>query len=82
MRPNPEWQLKLLNANHVQAVSMDGVAVSKLGWLFNTPSLVFHAVANIAGEPIDDTNTETAAINMGKMVIDLLDKLPKYSEIE
>ena len=74
--PNPEWQLKLLRANHVEAVSMDGVAVTKLAWLFDTPCLVLHTIANVAGEPINEVNTQIAADNMGKVVIDLIRKLP------
>ena len=75
--PNPEWQLKLLRANHVEAVSMDGVAVTKLAWLFNTPSIVLHSIANVAGEPINDDHTKIAADNMGIVVVELLGKLSK-----
>lgn len=77
--PNPDWQLKLLRDNHVEAVSMDGVAVTKLAWLFNTPSLVLHSIANIAGQPIDETNTTIAANNMGEVVVNLLERLPQYN---
>jgi nucleoside phosphorylase len=75
--PNPAWQLKLMRENGVQAVAMDGVPVAKLAWLFGTPSLVFHAVANVAGEPILDANTEMASKNMSELVVKLISDLPK-----
>ena len=48
-----------------------------VSWLFGTPSLVFHAVANVAGEPILDTNTEIASKNMGELVVKFIGDLPK-----
>ncbi len=75
--PNPEWQLNLLRNNSVQAVAMDGVPVAKLAWLFGTPSLVFHAVANVAGEPILESNTDIASKNMGELVVGFIMTLPK-----
>ena len=74
--PNPAWQLKLLRKNNVQAIAMDGVPVTKLGWIFNTPTLVLHSIANIAGEEIIDSNTELAADNTGKYLVNIIKRLP------
>jgi adenosylhomocysteine nucleosidase len=75
--PNPDWQLNLMRKNGAQAVSMDGVPVTKLAWIFSTPSLVFHAIANVAGEPIENSNTEMASKNMGELVVKFIGNLPK-----
>jgi nucleoside phosphorylase len=74
--PNPEWQLALLRENQVQAVAMDGVPITKLGWLFKTPTIVFHCIANIAGQPIKDADTELAANNMNQLVVKFIGGLP------
>jgi adenosylhomocysteine nucleosidase len=74
--PDPESQLNLMRANNVQAVSMDGAPVAKLGWIFNTPCLVIHSIANIAGQEITDQGTILAANNTAKFVLKLISVLP------
>jgi len=74
--PNPAWQLTLLRKNKVNAIAMDGVPVTKLGWLFQTPSLVFHCIANIAGQPIKDSDTALASNNMNQLVVKFIGDLP------
>jgi adenosylhomocysteine nucleosidase len=73
--PNANWQLKLLRDNHVQAVAMDGAPVAKLCWLFNYPCIVLHGVANVAGKPITQANTDIAAKNSGIITVKLLSSL-------
>ncbi len=74
--PNPAWQLALLRDNKVQAIAMDGVPVTKLGWLFQVPTIVFHCIANIAGQPIKDADTELSSNNMNQLVVKFIGDLP------
>lgn len=70
--PNPEWQLKLLKENHVQAIAMDGAPIAKLCWIFNIPCLVIHSISNIAGNKIEDNGTTLAAKHVGMVTVELL----------
>lgn len=74
--PNPVWQLTLLRENKVNAIAMDGAPVAKLGWLFQTPVLVFHCIANVAGQPIKDSDTALASNNMNQLVVKFIGDLP------
>lgn len=74
--PNPAWQLALLRENKVQAIAMDGVSVTKLGWLFQVPTIVFHCIANVAGQPIIDADTELSSNNMNRLVVKFIGDLP------
>ncbi|MDP3558915.1 MAG: hypothetical protein Q8R79_01010 [Legionellaceae bacterium] len=52
-------------------------SIAKLAWLFGAPSLVLHAVANVAGEPIEESNIEIASKNMGEFLVEYIGNLPK-----
>lgn len=75
MLPNPEWELNLLRKSNVQAISMDGIALAKIGWLFNTPFLVIHSVSNIAGEDLTDKGLTIAGNNGGKLTVAIVSRL-------
>lgn len=74
--PNPQWQIKLLQENNVQVVAMDGAPVAKLCWIFDTPWLVLHSVANVSGVEITESGTATASNNLGQVVVALVRRMP------